>query len=256
MISPGVPEGKPEPRRPLGEKGAEAPPSGPDPACVRTPSLIILAAAAYLPPPSPTLRPYRSPSPLLFGVFLSGTVSVNTVLIMISTGNRSPERVSPTRANKNLPAIPCHRLPCPPPTRSGNVTLRGPRPRGLPAAQAGTRSSGWGQGRGWLGAGAGLAGSSTALAWEQPEGGPALRMQQTPPWPPQPGSQNYTEQCGYWEMPTQGLHPQSSRMALSSPQLCPWHLGQLRLEQAEPFRGGAALEAVRADGSPRAVEGR
>lgn len=108
----------------------------------------------------------------------------------------------------------------------------------------------------WLGAGAGLAGSSTALAWEQPEGGPALRMQQTPPWPPQPGSQNYTEQCGYWEMPTQGLHPQSSRMALSSPQLCPWHLGQLRLEQAEPFRGGAALEAVRADGSSRAVEGR
>lgn len=150
MISPGVPEGKPEPRRPLGEKGAEAPPSGPDPACVRTPSLIILVVAAYLPPPSPTLCPYRSPSPLLFGVFLSGTVSVNTVLIMISTGNRSPERVSPTRANKNLPAIPCHRLPCPPPTRSGNVTLRGPRPRGLPAAQAGTRSSGWGQGRGWL----------------------------------------------------------------------------------------------------------
>lgn len=32
---------------------------------------------------------------------------------------------------------------------------------------------------------------------------------------------------------------------LPSPQLCPWHLRQLRLVKAEPFRGGEALGAVR-----------
>lgn len=62
------------------------------------------------------------------------------------------------------------------------------------------------------------------------------------------------EQYGYREMPKQGLSPlprpslaglagnwQSYRSVF--PQLCPWLWGQVRLVNAEPFKGGVGRES-------------
>lgn len=115
LIPAEVPEWKPEPRWPLREKGswmrgAGSPPRGCGPGCVRAPSL---ADATCCHPTLPhALHPCCSLLSPSRSVSKWDRVSVNTVLYCHLNGKLEPRQSQTPQGQQNLPAVPCHRLPC------------------------------------------------------------------------------------------------------------------------------------------------
>lgn len=207
------------------------------------PLLLILAGAPCCPPSPP---PQRSP-PLLLPVSASrcfyGTVSVNTSLLRSKLGSKlgtgAQTESAPLRANKNLPAIPCPRLPLPTSPTRGAAALCGLGSRGLPAAQAGFRHR-----AGWLRRGPGLG----AAGRQDPLFGPQRASPSPSPHPaarqPEPPGTGPGRTCRELAKPRHR----------SSPQLWPWRPSQLRLEKQSHSEVERPLEACWVPGRQRALE--